>query len=380
MTEGILSRFKTYPFPISPIEKAEIWADMEKLKEKLEKFFIVALSNPPSMSAILYGWRGVGKTYAMKFFTRLDVVQEIIAQRKLKLFIIKVPMQLGISQNPYKYLYIRIMEAIRDELKNTLKEKLSVTAQQYLSDTGFMRRQIKTELSNFIYIDKISTILSKWLEYLIYQKDTLEEKEFKKLRMDTRDIAEEDIPYVVTGLFNFLISSEILRKLLENKSIKIILWIDEWENILDVRQVEFYKINDFIRYLIDYVPLSLALLINLTLKPKESSGDVPKYFTHTVLDRILNWIEIKPLSPDDAIKYVKDRLEYYLKEEEDNPVTEDAIKIVVEKIIKEIGSITPRDLNKAFSIILTEADYRKYRKLDLERTKTILEEIEFKPF
>ena len=141
--------------------------------------------------------------------------------------------------------------------------------------------------------------------------------------------------------------------------------------------MEFMKINDFLRYLIDYVPFHFVLLINVTLRPDEESADIPRYFTHQLLDRIGHFIEFPPLTERDAFQYVSERLNFNLihKKKKYHPFTEESIKEVIRTIIDANKPILPRALNRVFSAILFDAFYEDKEIIDVEFIKKEKEKI-----
>ncbi|MEM2130139.1 MAG: hypothetical protein QXG39_05980 [Candidatus Aenigmatarchaeota archaeon] len=363
--------FKNYPFPISPIEEPVLWADLKKVKEKLEQFFLFTLSVPASTSALLWGWRGAGKTYSMNYFTKIEEIERMLKKKKIALVMIRLPISIYITTESYKALYCSIIDALRANLKQLLSETSKIFKER-LSAIGGLKSKFKTELKYLSRNETVQNVISEWFENMIFERGRNEEEIVKILKLDARKkiFTEDDIQLIVSTLFNFIVHSETLREFI-GKRIKIILWLDEWECIKDIRVMEFRKINDFLRYLIDYVPSDFVLLINVTLRPDEESADIPGYFTHQLLNRIGQFIEFPPLTAEDAFEYVFDRINNSLldKNKGCHPFTEESIKTAIEILMETKRPILPRDLNRVFSTILFNAFYENLDKIDHDFVK-----------
>ena len=369
--------FTNYPFPISPVEEAAFWADLEKVKENLNQFFSFAVSIPASTSALLWGWRGAGKTYSMNYFTKIKQIEELLKEKKITLITIRLPISIYIARESYKALYIGIMDGIRSNLKElltTIPEKIKEKYQL----VGRLKRIFKGELKNFTRNETIQEVIGAWLESLVFGRKSNEDKQMNILRLKTRGkvLTEDDIQEITSALFNFLVNSKTIKEL-TSKPIKIILWIDEWECIRDISTMENRKINDFLRYLIDYVPFYFILLINVTLRPDEESADIPAYFTHQLLDRISQIIEFPPLTKEDAFRYVSERINFNLIDKKKGcyPFTQNAIREAVKIIIATNKPILPRNLNKVFSTILFDAFHGNKERIDVKFVKKEEEKI-----
>jgi Cdc6-like AAA superfamily ATPase len=360
--------FKNYPFPISPIEEYAFWADLKKVKEQIEQIFRLAISVPASTSALLWGGRGAGKTYSMNYFMKVKEIEEMLKERKLSLITIKLPISIYITTESYKALYRGIIDALRMNLKQLFSE-VSEAYREKLPAVGSLRSKFKTELKYFSMNETLQNIISEWFEDIIFNRRRDEEENVKILKLEAKKkiFTEDDIQSIVSTLFNFIVHSETLRDLI-GKRVKIILWLDEWECIRDIRIIENKKINDFLRYLIDYVPSDFVLLINVTLRPDEESADIPAYFTHQLLNRIGKFIEFPPLTANDIFEYVFERINYNLidRSKECSPFTKESIEATIRILMEANKPVLPRDLNRVFSTILFEAFYENVDKIDSE--------------
>jgi len=370
-------KFTNYPFPISPVEEVTFWADLEKVQERLNQFFSFAISLPASTSALLWGWRGAGKTYSMYYFTKIKQIEELLKEKKITLITIRLPISIYIARESYKALYMGVIDGIRSNLKELLPTIPDEFKKEF-QPVGRLKRRFKEELKEFTRNETIQEVIGEWLESLIFDRKSNEDKQMKILEFKTRGkvLAEDDIQEITSALFNFLVSSKTIKELID-KPIKIILWIDEWECIRDISTMENRKINDFLRYLIDYVPFYFVLLINVTLRPDEESADVPAYFTHQLLDRISQLIEFPPLTKEDAFRYVSERINFNLIDKKKGcyPFTEDSIKEVIKILIASNKPILPRNLNRVFSTILFDAFYENKEKIDVKFVKKEEEKI-----
>lgn len=369
--------FTNYPFPVSPVEEATFWADLEKVEESLSQYFSFAISIPASTSALLWGWRGAGKTYSMYYFTQIKQIEELLKEKKITLITIRLPISIYIARESYKALYVGIMDGIR----SNLKELLTTIPDEFKEEfqlVGRLKRAFKEELKDLTRNEAIQEVIGEWLESLIFGRKSNEDKQMNILKLKTRGrvLTEDDIQEITSALFNFLVNSKTIKELI-SKPIKIILWIDEWECIRDISTMENRKINDFLRYLIDYVPFYFILLINVTLRPGEESADVPAYFTHQLLDRISQTIEFPPLTKEDAFRYVSERINFNLSDKKRGcyPFTENSIREAIKILVATNKSILPRSLNRVFSSILFDAFHKNRKIIDVRFVKKEEEKI-----
>jgi len=386
MNESLLEkyRFKEFPFPLSPAEcleeakKVDLWADLSKVKKELENFFDMVLSLRPSISALLYGWRGTGKTYSMMFFSKSSFFKEMMERKKLQITVISVNLDVR-APHPYKLFYQRMINFFSTSFKENIKDSKNIIEKEVerivgskdrISQATALRRRFIEELSILTYDDRIKTRLAELFTNLLLQNEKGEEECRKILGLEEKELSEEDIPEITSVLFNFVASSKTLKNIFHCLDFKIILWIDEWESIMEIRAEDRWKIWDFLRHLLDYVPSDLVLLLNVTLKPDETERDIPNYFTHQLLDRIGRMIYFSSISKENALEYVSERLKYYSKEGTTFPFTEQTLKKAVQIIndiaIEKNTSITPKTLNKVFSIFLQDAFYEGREKIDEE--------------
>ena len=379
MTEEFLKKYnlKDYPFPTSSATEEKeakggfLWADLEEVKEELENFIEMNLSTPASFSLLTWGLRGGGKSYAMNYF-----MAQSYEEKKFPLF---VPISLRVSKTALRGLYLVLIETLRDKIKEPMF--ISEEFGDLLQYENRTKIELEKELGKYTPIENIRKILAKWLAAMVLRNEKEREKVEKILKLgrvrgETK-LEEDDILEILSTAFNFLSAHPNLQRF------RFILWIDEWENIRDIPTMEYLRINDAIRYLMDHLPYNFTLIINVTIRPGEGEDDVPKYFTSQVYDRFNRKLWFPTLSENDGLKYTLDRLECYRlspqKRGEDKyfPFIEDSLR----QTFKILEHPLPRTINNVLGYLLDIAERENKKNINSEFIKKHEEDIRsFSPF
>ena len=139
---------------------------------------------------------------------------------------------------------------------------------------------------------------------------------------------------------------------------RIILWIDEMEDLLSYTKRYHRPFTQGLRDLIDYVPDYLTLMLNFTLAIPEDLEEIRVILGEALWDRINHQIFIREPTPDDAFEYVCELLSAFRTQSPDvfdllptYPFTETALKLA----IKILPVHTPRDLNQRMSGLISAA-------------------------
>ena len=134
--------------------------------------------------------------------------------------------------------------------------------------------------------------------------------------------------------------------------------LDEVEAILDDRQTDVLQFFQGIRNLVNELPYRFCLLMSFTADTALTEAVIPQ----SLLQRMTrqHYVELSPLSPDDAKDFVSEvlkqhRPEVFSKSNPFHPFTEESVELALERL----AQITPRHLFRMLNGILIRAVRRQ---------------------
>jgi len=155
----------------------------------------------------------------------------------------------------------------------------------------------------------------------------------------------------------------------------VILWIDEFEDISILNSINISNVNNFIRNIIDKTPNNLLMFLNLTQSAMMDVEDLGEYLQEAVKSRIKDRVELSMPTKEELKIYLKDLLNHSLHRGEriDSfyPFDED----VVDEIVKDLGSVSLRRFNEAFSLLLESAIFDEKDVIDKDYYNSMKNEI-----
>jgi SpoVK/Ycf46/Vps4 family AAA+-type ATPase len=158
------------------------------------------------------------------------------------------------------------------------------------------------------------------------------------------------------GILTILIGAGSIEKLSEHS--RVILWIDEMENLIYFTSRYYLPFTQGLRELIDQIPNYFTLFMNITLASPEASKDIETILGKALMDRKTNEIYFKEPNEEEAYNYVIELLELYRTPEwkpkslePSHPFTKEALQI----LISSLKVRTPRDINQYCSDAITGA-------------------------
>jgi len=352
-------KLKDNPFRMTPaIHQDEIiWAGFPELKKKLEKRIVRSMKISSSSLVLNWGGWGCGKTHSANYFNIKSKLEKIAEnQSKQQPFSIKITFPTG--KKPVGDLFTMIIDHIDIEhirkLFKTHKEDIG----KFIA--SFSQNLIISNIVKEIFAgDSDPTDLKA---YLYGTSSAAELKHLKKVNILRKIESDDDRIRILAGLFACLTYRQEVYSC-------IIIWIDEFESISLLNNVNIETINNFIRELLDNTPNFLLVFLNFTLTALLDVEDLSKYLSESVISRVREKISFESPDEEDLKRYLKELLnsDLYRTEEvsEENiyhPFTEEAI----DKIIETIGDTSLRRYNEAFSIMLELAEMEKAKIIDLE--------------
>lgn len=339
---------RSNPFRMTPaINESEIiWAGFPEIKAKFERRIKKSLKIPNSSLVLNWGEYGSGKTHASRYFGKPDILKALAdTSHEQPPFFVSVNLSKG--KNPPLETFVSIidkldLEKVRGQFSSDVQEINSYI--DMVSDSLHIRSVLKAVFSDLDGMD---------LKRYLYGLSSA--KEMKKLTDEhgiVRKLSHDsDYSKLTAGLFSCLTFSK------KHYSC-VILWIDEFEDIAILSNVNIEKTNNFLRELLDNTPNNLLVFMNLTQSAMVNVEDLGQYLIEALKSRIKERIHFDIPSQDDFIQYLSDLFkEYRLNPAvQTSPLFPFADEATVRLILKELGNVSLRRLNEAFSLMLELAD------------------------
>ncbi len=351
-------KLKENPFRVTPAIKPDetIWAGFPELKDKLEKKIQRSLKLSSSSMILNWGSWGSGKTHAANYFTRKDILQELSNEiGKKPPFSIKVTFPTG--KKAVTDLYIMIIDHIDIKKLRTEFQDISDELEEVIEN--FSQNIIISNIVKAFFNEDVDvSLLKQYLYGTISNKDFDEIKNFDILRKIETD---EDRVKVLAGLFSCLTYRQHVYS-------NIIIWLDEFENISLLNIANIEGVNNFIRELLDNMPNYLLLFLNITQTSLMKAEDLSHYISEAVISRVRSRINFEQPNEKELKLYLRELLNNKLyrrtkkPKNKYHPFDEDAIDMVIE----ELGEVSVRSYNEAFSILLELAELEETEKIDSE--------------
>jgi len=348
---------KDNPFSGTPpvFKEDVVWAARESLKREMQELIENSFISTPSRININWGEWGTGKTHAMKYFSREDVLNEIsdnITDKKGLVINIFLP-----KENILESIYILLIKDLSMDIFSDVIRSIAFEGDTLVSDDVKIRRIRKCGVSEnsakaFMGLISGNNDIVFSAESYIYLDAT---------RSDTRKIG---VPRrITTKSEQIIFLSEIFRIMLSENSpySRIFIWLDECESVLNMSGREVTDFRSFLRSMIDLISNKLTILLNASLKTDEHIT-FKELLGTAVLERVYKEKVFPYINEEETLEYIKQLVnneEYrdpQIKEEllgldlEYFPFNEDCIKRLYELLRDHLGRTpTPRNINDAFS-------------------------------
>lgn len=338
-------KLRTNPFRLTPATNPDelVWAGFKDIKNKFERRIERSIRIPNSSLVLNWGEYGSGKTHAARYFNKKEVLQEI-ADRARKPIPYSMVISLPKGKEPVYSIYMSIIDKINIEDLRVKFSDISADLKSYIESIG-SNIHIQNVLKA-IFNPEISHLEIK--KYLYGNTSTAELKSFNSIGI--LRVLKDDTDY--SAIISGLISCLTYKK---KKYSCVIIWIDEFEDIAVLNNTNIDKTNSFLRELLDNAPNNLLLFLNLTQSALISVEDLGQYVYESVRSRIKERISFDLPNPDTIKEYLRALLSEFREGDDSNsyfPFEEN----VVDNLIQELGDVSLRQINEAFSLLLELSD------------------------
>jgi Cdc6-like AAA superfamily ATPase len=332
-----------------------VWAGFPGLRRRLEKRIQQSMHFSNSTLVLNWGDYGSGKTHAANYFNLKNVLKSLADNKNKKSpFSFKITLPTG--KNPIYDLFVSIIDHLDIEDIRKKFNDISGEIQPFIAQ--FSPNMIIRSILKAFFNDKVDRSLLK--KYLY---NTISNKEFETLgKYDIlrRLSTDDDRIKVLSGIFSCLTFKQ-------KEYSTIITWIDEFENISLLNNVNIENINNFVREFLDNTPNYLLVFLNFTKTAFANLEDLGQYLSDAVKSRVKESVEFKIPDQEELRLYLRELLNHPLYRDKIvenvyHPFLSDAIDHVIDKL----GNVSLRRYNEAFSTLLELAEYEEVREITKE--------------
>lgn len=360
------------PFSTTPPTRPEetVWAGFDKLKTQLDNLFTRALTTNATQVVLNRGEYGSGKTHAAFFYRKQDALP--LAKRSVSyvkdsvVIYVKTPRQPELAD---EYFYQSVIEGMRfRRIRNKVKDMVTAHGE----NSALERLQEATESEDLgkaiwllgfekeqsgrltLFGDTESEEWQRLLRSYFFSKAT--SGDLKKLGLGRGVKGTQDRFRVLGGIIQCFIGSNGTEDIRSHS--RVILWIDELEDLIYYSTKYYRPFTQGLRELIDRLPNYFSMLMNFTLASPEALEDVETVLGRALLDRVTDEIYFREPTEGEAFDYVRDLLQHYRTEDFSKkgvpaiyPFEEKALST----IIANLPSRTPRDINLQCAYVIQQA-------------------------
>lgn len=360
---------KDDPFGVAPPKDEIIWADRETFRTELKNAIRRSLLSTPSrIVACIWGDWGTGKTHAMTYFSRADVLKQLITEMNLKATLLPISIQIIFPMgNILDTIYLEIIEQIGVGRIIKALEKLEET------DTIRPKEVLVRDVSKYMDVRVAEAFVTlKGQKPFIFQRYlsmTATSAELRKLGIARGISTSTDKIRTISG---------ILKLLTGTMASRVFIWFDDLERIGDSPGKDIFEFQHFIRDLLDNVPKKLVLFFNMTMLPGEKVEDRLAYLGDAISYRISDKITVGSLTKEEFFVYVSDLLRSFRirpsnGESDFFPFEKSALDSIFSELKRNQIPLVPRNVNDTLSSALSRA-VNDVEKRDPTITKLFLEQ------
>jgi hypothetical protein len=147
---------------------------------------------------------------------------------------------------------------------------------------------------------------------------------------------------------------------------RVVFWIDEMEDLIYYSSKHYKGFSQVIRDLFDTISRGFLMFMNFTLAEGEEST-IELILGGAVWSRLTKKIRYKQFSLENALAYSLELLNHAkIKPDNNSPLIEEIIRLVLQQM--PLNNLTPREINKHFSSLISFALQSEVSNIDLNIT------------
>ncbi len=344
---------------------------MRNLKQQFDQVFFEAKTTTLTQVVLNWGAYGSGKTHASIYYSLPERFPLVQGNQVSNVVVLKIRTPKDPTK-PDSILYRDVIESIRfsrlrqiigqtitalglDQARSTLQE---LTESEALGQAIVLLGLEPNSKGDLEPISSTSSS-SEWhtlLESYFFSQNT--KSDLKKLRLSRSiDTAQERFR-ILAALLQCMIGLKRGEDI--STYSRLVLWIDEMEDLIYFATKQYRPFTQGLRELIDRLPNAFTLMMNFTLASPEVFEDTTVVLGEALIERISRNIYFKEPNEADAALYVREMISIFRLPSipESVPRVSDIYPFSdasLQHLIALLPRRTPRELNKRCSEVITEA-------------------------
>jgi len=337
------------------------WFGLSELKNKIDNIYEDLVSYKPRQVILNWGPYGGGKTFSSYHYLKYES-EESININQVYIRSPKIGNKAGIEfyKSIINYLTYR-------KIKRQINHLISIMGKDDFFD--FLHARIRSEelTEALLLVGSDDESIQKTMQRYIYEG--LTKTELKTLGLAKNIDWGTDSIKLLSGIFHCFIGDQLSYKG------RVVLWIDEMEDMIYYSQKEYRAFSQVLRDLMDSLNQHFCVFLNFTLAESEEST-IAVLLGEALWSRVTRKIRFKELTEDDALLYCKESLKHYqiTTKPDYYPFSEQILKNIFELIPSE--NLTPREINRYCGGILLYAMKNSKDIINLEVVQMYFESIE----
>jgi len=324
------------------------WAGLPDLKARIERSYSDCLNNKAKHINLNWGPYGGGKTFTANYFVTKNFTQPNITQ-----IYIRSPKDGTKATDEF---FKSILDSLSfSRIKSHIKFLVNNTNPDDFRNFLITRARSEEFADAIIKLGSTDPEISNLMRSYVYSGVT--KTELKKLGL-ARDLqTDTDSVKFLSGLLSCFVGDGTFY------DGRIFLWIDEMEDLIYYSPKNYKVFSQVLRDLFDYIPNSFVSFLNFTLAEGEEKT-IELILGGAVWSRITRKIRFKELTSQDATLYCEDLIRHaQLNANGLSPFTANVIQSIIGLISS--NNITPREINRYFSSVITFAMQNNHTTVDL---------------
>lgn len=335
-----------------------VWAGMEYLKSKVDRCYEDCLLDESKQMVLNWGPYGGGKTFSSYYFIKHYSVQPLLKQIYLR-----SPKD---GNRVIKEFFKSVIDDLTfDEIHNHVASLIVIHGENNL--TQLLTPKATSEYAKAIVLLGSNDVQTKQLmNRFLYS--SLTKTELRKLGLAKDIQSDSDTVRFLSGLLAcYAGESEVYDG-------KLIIWMDEMEDIIYYAQKNYKAFSQVLRDLFDSFSGDVLMFLNFTLAEGEEQT-IEVILGGAIWSRITKKIRYAEVTEETAMQYVGELL-YASKIDKDisAPFTQSILLQLIRMI--PVISLTPREINKYLSSVLNYAVRQNVEIIDVELINTWANEFE----
>lgn len=349
---------KDNSFPVTPSDPNEIrWFGFNNLKREFQTILERSGSEHLRLCVLNRGRLGAGKTHAAQYFSaQYSQRKDVDSYFRFIPIIIESPKQ---PQKAFVDFSNRLFNAVTFDrifqASNNLR-KLGDANKLLFDATG--SEDIATTLSR---IDNNNRLLTR--AYLLGGGTA---KELRDLGVAKRLASDHEFALAIVGMLYLLIHGQSGER--ETFS-RILLWIDEMEDLVYFTTRYYLSFTQALREVIDRTNSHLTLMLNFTFSEPEDLPAIESVLGQAIMQRVNLHVMFQPPDANEMRDYLLDLLKHNRVEDTPCSPTFPFSNDAFDLLIKSAISRTPRFFNKLCDTLLR--DLKDDSTFDIRKTPEI---------